>query len=99
MRGTPISLRQRLVIPLLALSAVLSVLIYLSVRIGADRASEATLDAVLGAAALAMAEEMRTGEGGAVVDLSPVTFSMLAAMGEERIFYRVGAEWADADRL
>ncbi|MGV8952089.1 MAG: sensor histidine kinase N-terminal domain-containing protein [Cypionkella sp.] len=86
---TPTSLRQRLVIPLLALSAVLSVLIYLSVRVGADRASEATLDAVLGAAALAMAEEMRAGEGGAVVDLSPVTFSMLAAMGEERIFYRV----------
>jgi two-component system, OmpR family, sensor histidine kinase TctE len=89
MRVTPTSLRQRLVIPLLALSAVLSVLIYLSVRIGADSASEATLDAVLGAAALAMAEEMRAGEGGAVVDLSPVTFSMLAAMGEERIFYRV----------
>ena len=89
MRVTPVSLRQRLVMPLLALSAVLSMLIYLSVRIGADRASEATLDAVLGAAALAMAEEMRAGEGGAVVDLSPVTFSMLAAMGEERIFYRV----------
>lgn len=89
MRVNPPSLRRRLVMQLLALSAVLSVLMYLSVRIGADRASEATLDAVLGAAALAMAEEMRSGDGGAVVDLSPVTFSMLAAMGEERIFYRV----------
>lgn len=94
MRVAPTSLRQRLVIPLLALSAVLSLVIYVSVRVGADRASEATLDAVLGAAALAMAEEMRASEGGAVIDLSPVTFSMLAAMGEERIFYRVAMNGA-----
>jgi two-component system sensor histidine kinase TctE len=52
-------------------------------------ALEATLDAVLGCAAQTLAEEMRSGEGKLVTDLSPGTFSMLAAMGQERIFYRI----------
>lgn len=71
------------------MAAGLAVGLYLAVRIGAERASEATLDAVLGAAAQGLAEEMRAGEGGLVIDLPPATLSMLAAMGEERIFYRV----------
>lgn len=83
------SLRRRLVWQLLALSALLAVVLYVAVRIGAERASEATLDAVLGAAAQAMAEELRGGEGGIGIAMAPGTFSMLAAMGEERIFYRV----------
>jgi len=85
----PASLRRRLVVQLLALAAVLAVLLFAAVRFSAERASEATLDAILGAAAIAMAEEIRSAEGGAVMDLSPGTFSMLAAMGDERIFYRV----------
>lgn len=87
--GRPASLRARLVWQLLLLAAVLALILYFAVRVGAERASEATLDAVLGAAAQTMAEEMRSAEGGLVIDLSPGTFSMLAAMGEERIFYRV----------
>jgi two-component system, OmpR family, sensor histidine kinase TctE len=82
-------LRARLVWQLLLLAAALALILYVAVRVGAERASEATLDAVLGAAAQTMAEEMRSAEGGLVIDLSPGTFSMLAAMGEERIFYRV----------
>lgn len=87
-----VSLRRKLVGQLLALAAVLALGLSLAVRIGAERASEATLDAVLGAAAQGMAEEMRAAEGGIVVDLQPATFSMLAAMGEERIFYRVDVD-------
>ncbi|MFN4153581.1 MAG: sensor histidine kinase [Paracoccaceae bacterium] len=83
------SLRRRLVGQLLVLAAVLALVLSLAVRIGAGRASEATLDAVLGSAAQALAEEMRAEEGGVVIDMQPATFSMLAAMGEERIFYRV----------
>lgn len=83
------SLRRRLVVQLLALAAVLAVLLFAAVRFSAERASEATLDAILGAATIAIAEEIRSAEGGAVIDLSPGTFSMLAAMGDERIFYRV----------
>lgn len=84
-----LSLRRRLVWQLLALAAGLAVGLYLAVRLGAERASEATLDAVLGAAVQGLAEEMRSIEGGIELDLAPGTFSMLAAMGEERIFYRV----------
>lgn len=84
-----LSLRRRLIWQLLGLAALLAVGLYLAVRIGAARASEATLDAVLGAAAQGLVEEMRSVEGGVEIDLPPGTFSMLAAMGEERIFYRV----------
>ncbi|NEX47173.1 sensor histidine kinase [Pseudotabrizicola algicola] len=88
-RPVAFSLRRRLVGQLLALAAVLALVLSLAVRIGAERAAQATLDAVLGSAALALAEEMRAEEGGVVIDVQPATFSMLAAMGEERIFYRV----------
>ncbi|WP_435258594.1 sensor histidine kinase [Thioclava sp. FR2] len=84
-----LSLRRRLVWQLMALSAGLAIVLYLAVRIGAGEASEATMDAILGAAAQGIAEEMRSVEGGVEIDLPPGTFSMLAAMGEERIFYRV----------
>ena len=90
--GPPVSLRRRLLLQLLLLAACLSVGLYAAVRLGADRASEATFDAVLGAAAGSLAEEVRVAEGGIAVDLPPATFSMLSAMGEERIFYRVDVD-------
>ena len=83
------SLRRRLVGQLLALAAVAALALYVAVRTSSERASEATQDAILGAATLAMAEGLRPVEGGAEVDIDPGTFSMLAAMGEERLFYRV----------
>jgi two-component system sensor histidine kinase TctE len=86
---TASSLRRRLALQLLALSAVLALILYFAVRLGAERASEATLDAILGAATTAIAEEMRSVDGGAQVELASGTFSMLAATGEERIFYRI----------
>ena len=63
------SLRRRLVAQLLTLAAVLALMLSLAVRIGAERASQATLDAVLGSAALGLAEEMRAEEGGVVIDM------------------------------
>lgn len=85
----PVSLRRRLVVQMIALSAVLALILYIAVRLGAERASEATLDGILGAATTAIAEQLRSVEGGAELELSPGTFSMLAAMGEERIFHRL----------
>ncbi len=55
----------------------------------ADRAAEAAQDAVLGAATVALSEGLRTEEDGLDLDLPPTTFSMLPAMGEDRVFYRV----------
>ncbi|WP_417626339.1 sensor histidine kinase N-terminal domain-containing protein [Pararhodobacter aggregans] len=89
MRPRAPSLRRRLVVQLIVLSAGLAVALYVAVRLGAERASEATLDGILGAATSTIAEELRSVEGGAELDLSPGTFSMLAAMGEERIFHRI----------
>lgn len=89
LRATATSLRQRLILQLLALSAVLAVALYVAVRLGAERASEATMDSILGAATTAIAEELRAVEGGTELDLSPGTFSMLSAVGEERIFHRL----------
>jgi len=83
------SLRRRLVGQLLVLAAVAALALYIAVRTSSERASEATQDAILGAATLAMAEGLRPVEGGAEADIDPGTFSMLAAMGEERLFYRV----------
>lgn len=95
-RPAPASLRRRLLIQLIALSAVLAVALYVAVRLGAESASEATLDSILGAATTAIAEELRSIEGGTELDLSPGTFSMLSAVGEERIFHRLDISGAAA---
>ena len=83
------SLRRRLVIRLLAIAGILAVILFIAVRFSAETASEATLDAVLGVATASIADDLRSGESGARVSLPPETFSMLAAMGEERVFYRI----------
>jgi two-component system, OmpR family, sensor histidine kinase TctE len=83
------SLRRRLITQLLLLAAVLAVFLYFAVRLGAERASEATQDAILGAATTAIADQVRSVEGGAEVNLPHGTFSMLGAVGEARVFYRI----------
>ena len=83
------SLRRRLVTQLLGLSAILAIALFFAVRISSEQASEATLDGILGAATIAIAEELRSVDGGPLVELPSGTFSILSAMGEERIFYRI----------
>jgi two-component system, OmpR family, sensor histidine kinase TctE len=83
------SLRVKLVVQLLAVAALLAVLLYLTVRITANRAAEATQDAILGAATTSIAEQLRATEDGIEVDLAYATFSMLGAMGQDRLFYRI----------
>jgi two-component system sensor histidine kinase TctE len=83
------SLRARLVVQLLVVAAVLAVLLYFTVRSTADRAAEATQDAILGAATVSIAEQLRGGDGGVEVDLAYATFSMLGAVGQDRLFYRI----------
>ncbi|MDP2738793.1 MAG: sensor histidine kinase [Pseudorhodobacter sp.] len=88
------SLRRRLVLQLLGVAAVLAVLLYFTVRSASNDAAEATQDAILGAATTAIAEQLRATETEVEIDLPYSTFSMLGAMGEDRLFYRiqVGAE-------
>jgi len=83
------SLRARLVIQLLVIAAVLAVMLYFTVRVTADSAAEATQDAILGAATTSIAEQLRATDTGIEVDLAYATFSMLGAIGQDRLFYRI----------
>ena len=83
------SIRRRMVIQLLLVAAILSALLYLSVRSVAFSAVETTQDRILGAATLAIAEELRGGAEGVSVDIPYAAFSMLGAIGEDRVFYRI----------
>ncbi|WP_158529911.1 sensor histidine kinase [Paracoccus sediminilitoris] len=82
-----VSLRRRLVWQFLLLSAVLVLGLFLVVGWVAERASRASQDAVLGAAVTAITEGIRSVDEGLELDLPYATFSMLGAMGDERIFY------------
>ncbi len=86
--GQPRSLRRSLAIQLVVLAAVLAIGLYLAVLYSAQRASQATMDAILGAATLSMASNLRATDQGVRIDLSPSTLSMLSATGQERLFYR-----------
>lgn len=83
------SLRRRLVLQLVAVAAVLAVLLFFTIRAAADRAAEATQDAILGAATTAIAEQLRGTDDGVEIDLAYATFSMLGAIGQDRLFYRI----------
>ena len=90
-RLTPRSLRARLVVQVLVVSAVLAVALSYTVRRIAADASEATQDAILGAATTAIADQVRSGGDGIEVDLPYATFAMLGAMGQESLYYRIDA--------
>ena len=93
MRGTAaLSLRARLVLQLLVLAAVLAVVLFLAVRTVASDAAKETLDGVLGAATLVIADELRGSEEGITVDLPHEAFSILGSISEDRIFYRIAVE-------
>ena len=80
------SLRQRLLVQLTVVAALLSVILYLAVRSVADEAAEATQDNILGASLATIAEQMGVADGGLVVDIPYSAFSMLGAVSEERVF-------------
>jgi two-component system sensor histidine kinase TctE len=83
------SLGRRLVIQLLLVAGLLAALLYLSIRSVADTAVETSQDSILGAAAIAIAEELRGGDDGVAIDIPYTAFSMLGSIGEDRVFYRI----------
>ena len=89
MNRPPGSLRRRLIWQLLALAAVLSLVMYLSIRAVARQAAEAGQDAVLGAAVFAIVEDLRGGPDGVEIDLPYDAFSMLGSVSQDRVFYRI----------
>lgn len=83
------SIRRRLTWQLLLVAGLLAALLYASTRTVAHDAVEQTQDRILGAATRAIAEELRGGEDGVTLDIPYSAFSMLGAMGDDRIFYRI----------
>lgn len=83
------SIRRRLVLQLLVVAAALAVLMFFLVRTVADAAVEKAHDNLLGAATLAIAEELRGGQDGLSVDIPYAAFAMLGAAGQDRMFYRI----------
>ncbi|TKW68658.1 MAG: sensor histidine kinase [Paracoccus denitrificans] len=86
-RPAGFSLRRRLVWQFVALSTLLVVVLFFAVRLAAERASRASQDAVLGAAVISVADGIHAVDDGLTLDLPYAAFSMLGAMGNERIFY------------
>ncbi len=90
------SIRRRLIWQLLVAAALLTGLMYFAVRSVAGSAVERTQDRILGAATIAIAEELRGGEDGVEIDIPYSAFSMLGAMGNDRIFYRIDVDGVTA---
>ncbi len=83
------SLRRRLLGQLLLVFSGLAVLLYLSVQAVAGRAADSTQDTILGASAIAIAEQVRVAGGELTVDLPYAALEMLGLAGEDRVFYRI----------
>ncbi len=83
------SIRQRLTFQLLAVAAILSLLLYVAVRTFANQAAEDTQDEILAASATAIADELRSERDKVTLDIPYSSLSMLGAISDDRVFYRV----------
>lgn len=88
MKAAP-SLRRRLLVQLLAGAAIMALALYVAVRTTAERATEASQDAILMAATVSVADGLRGTDEGVELELNRATFSMVAAAGQDRLFWRV----------
>lgn len=85
------SIGRRLTLLLAGIAALLSLLSWGMVTGLAREAAERTQDNVLAASATAIAETLRTESGDVRLELPYAAFSMLDAIGEDRVFYLVTA--------
>ncbi len=85
------SIRRKLFFQLAGVAAVLSLAFILVVRGVAERAAEGTQDDILAASATAIADSLRSDNGGVTLDLPYSALSMLGTISEDRVFYRVVA--------
>jgi len=70
-------------------AAILSLVLYLVVRVVAYRAAETSQDNILGASVTAIADELRPEHGGIAIDIPYSSLSMLGALSDDSVFYRV----------
>ncbi len=86
------SIRQRLMLQLLGVAALLSLLLYFMVRTFAEQSAEAAQDNILAASATSMADELRSEQGQILLDIPYSALSMLGTISEDRVFYNVFAD-------
>lgn len=85
------SIGRRLTLLLAGVAALLSLMSWSMVTGLARQASERTQDNVLAASATSIAETLRSEQGEVRLELPYSAFSMLGAIGEDRVFYLVTA--------
>ncbi|MEM7490356.1 MAG: sensor histidine kinase [Pseudomonadota bacterium] len=85
------SIGRRLTLLLAGIAALLSVLSWAMVSTLARQAAERAQDNVLAASVTTIAETLRPEAGEVRLDLPHSAFSMLGAISEDRVFYRVAA--------
>ena len=83
------SIGRRLTLLLAGIAALLSVLSWAMVTSLARQAAERTQDNVLAASVTTIAETLRSEQGEVRLELPYSAFSMLGAISEDRVFYRV----------
>jgi two-component system sensor histidine kinase TctE len=85
----PVSLRWRLLLPLVVTAIVISALLFFTMRNVTTHAVQATQDALLETAALSILEQTRTIENDVEIDLPYNIFTMLGATSEDKVYYRI----------
>ncbi|MEH6836250.1 MULTISPECIES: sensor histidine kinase [Falsihalocynthiibacter] len=83
------SIRRRLLLQLFIIAAILSLAFVLIVRAVAERAAADTQDNILLASATSIADALYSERGQVAVEIPYSALSMLGAISEDRVFYRV----------
>ena len=83
------SIRRQLVVQLSVVAALLSILFAYSVKVIGENTAQTTQDKVLASAATSIADAIRSESGELVVDIPYSAFSMLGALSDDRVFYRI----------
>ncbi|MEO0676715.1 MAG: sensor histidine kinase [Pseudomonadota bacterium] len=86
------SLRQKLLVSLLAGAAVLTVGVFFVVLSVARQVAQESQDNILTASATSILESARYTEGQILLDLPYAAFSMLGGVADERVFYAIRLE-------
>lgn len=86
------SLRRRLIFQLLLAVAILSLVLYFTVRVIAERAAETTQDNILGASVVSIIDEVRVVNDEISINIPYSSLSMLGSVTDDRVFYRISVD-------
>ncbi|MFV2002270.1 MAG: sensor histidine kinase N-terminal domain-containing protein [Paracoccaceae bacterium] len=86
------SLRRRLIFQLLISVAILSVVLYFTVRLIAEGAAESTQDNILGASVVSIVDQVRVKDDQIAIDIPYSSLSMLGSVSDDRVFYRISVD-------